>query len=320
MGDCAPRWLFCCLLTLMCFALMQGQAAAAECSDIYPNAQVGPPPEWTFWADGSACFVRWVPETRDREDMLYAQCRDTLGARFVHFERDRGAGHSICVFKIVDTASAGKDGGGSEAAKSSQALRSTPSQKGDAANALIEAQILATRWHEKCVKKEAAEDSISAGMCWKAAAQAMEQLTTNGDFATQELEGKLEQLRSTWLKRAEQLEARHTESREDLRSVQPASYDDQLDPQDSAKPTNIKKRLKKQTSRKKSRRKIEVSSKERPPAQVQFQKPKSKKEAALKMTKNYTKKEEPRLERKKPKSAEDEKRPPLKCLLFSKLC
>lgn len=323
MRDCAPRRLFYGLLTLLCFAPMQGQAAAAECSDIYPNAQVGPPPEWGFWGDGSACYVRWVPETRDGEDMLYAQCRDTLGARFVHFERDSGAGHSICIFKIVDTASLGKGGepGRSEAAKSDQALRPTQRQKGDAANPLIEAQILATRWHEECVKKEAAEGSVSASMCWKAAAQAMEQLTTNGDmFATQGLEGKLEQLRSAWLKRAEQLEARGTPTREDLRTVEPASYDDRLDPQDSAKPTNVKKRLKKQTSRKKLRRKIEVSSKERPPTQVQLQKLKPKKEAALKTTRNYIKKDEPRVDSKKPKSVEDQKRPPLKCLLFSKLC
>lgn len=324
MRDCAPTRPFCCLLTLVCFALAHGQAAAAECSEVYPDAQVGPPPEWKFWGDGSACFVRWVPETPDHEDMLLAQCRETAGARFVHFERDSGAGHSICIFKIIDASSPSKasDPGAAEAANPSQALRPTEQQKGNAANPLVEAQILATRWHEDCLKKEEAKDTVSAGMCWKAAAKAMEQFTANrSKFAPRELERKLEQLRSAWLNRAEQLEGRRTASTNDVPAVQPAaSLEDRPKPQNSAKLTVVKKRQKKQASRKKLRHKTEVSSKERPPKEVQLQKPKPKKEAALKVFANYTKKEEPRLDRKKPATEEKQKRPPLKCLLFSKLC
>jgi hypothetical protein len=88
---------------LLCIALLPTPAVAApaQCSDIYPGAEIGPPPEWTFWGDGSACYVRWTPETSQHEDKLLEQCRNTSGARFVHFERDKGAGHSICLFKIL---------------------------------------------------------------------------------------------------------------------------------------------------------------------------------------------------------------------------
>jgi hypothetical protein len=95
----APRSLFICI-SILGLGLVPGAATATECDDIYPGARIGPPPEWTFWGDGSACFVRWEPQNPDHEERLLAQCRDTQGARFVHFEPDKGAGHSICIFKV----------------------------------------------------------------------------------------------------------------------------------------------------------------------------------------------------------------------------
>jgi hypothetical protein len=94
----APKTFF--YLTLfLCLVFTKG-AAAAQCNDIYPRAEMGPPPEWTFWGDGSACFVRWVPQDAAHEERLFSRCRETIGARFVHFERDKGVGHSICIFKV----------------------------------------------------------------------------------------------------------------------------------------------------------------------------------------------------------------------------
>jgi hypothetical protein len=79
--------------------LAGGPAAALSCSNIYPGALPGPPPEWTFWADGSACYVRWQDPNVTAE-RLSEKCRQTPGARFIHFEQDHGAG-SICIFKVL---------------------------------------------------------------------------------------------------------------------------------------------------------------------------------------------------------------------------
>src|SRR5688572_29265703 len=87
MPGTAPKLLAHCSLILLCVALTHGRAGAAQCADVYSGAQIGPPPEWSFWADGPACFVRWRPESRENEDRLLVQCRATAGARYVHFER-----------------------------------------------------------------------------------------------------------------------------------------------------------------------------------------------------------------------------------------
>lgn len=97
------RVLISCSLMCLC-SLAQETAAATQCSDIYPEARIGPPPEWTFWGDGAACFVRWSVASASDEDKLLERCRSTPEARFVHFERSKGSGQSICIFKILDIA------------------------------------------------------------------------------------------------------------------------------------------------------------------------------------------------------------------------
>src|SRR5687767_13936924 len=91
-------------LLLLCSLPSQETAAATQCSDIYPGAKIGPPPEWTFWGDGSACFVRWAVDSSGDEEKLFERCRSTPGSRFVHFERNKGTGQSICIFRILDMA------------------------------------------------------------------------------------------------------------------------------------------------------------------------------------------------------------------------
>lgn len=93
--SCSFFWLCC---------VGQEAAAAGQCADIYPGARIGPPPEWTFWADGSACFVRWPITNAGDENKLLARCRGTPGSRFVHFERSKSAAQSICIFKVLDVA------------------------------------------------------------------------------------------------------------------------------------------------------------------------------------------------------------------------
>src|SRR5688572_10855203 len=102
MRDFAWRALLYCSVILLCVAGMRGHAAAAQCDEIYPGAQIGPPPEWTFWGDGSACFVRWFSKDVNDQERLLAQCRNTAGARFVDFELDKETGRGICLFKILD--------------------------------------------------------------------------------------------------------------------------------------------------------------------------------------------------------------------------
>lgn len=75
--------------------------AAPTCDEIYRGAKIGPPPGWNFWGYGLACYVRWIPkDDRDRE-RLSAQCQNTTGARFVHFEINSEIGDALCLFKIT---------------------------------------------------------------------------------------------------------------------------------------------------------------------------------------------------------------------------
>jgi hypothetical protein len=215
----APRTIFY-LALFLCLVFTKGQAAAALCSDIYPGAEIGPPPEWTFWGDGAACFVRWAPQDAVHEERLFSQCRETVGARFVHFERDTGAGHSICIFKVPGVRSASK---GEEA----NGMVDSP---GDP-KSLSQIESLVRLWNEECVKRERAKDAAAAALCWKAAAQAAEQFTTTDGVRPPELVGKLNELRSTWLKRATQLESSLAETNEAVVTIQPAaSYPDSPDP------------------------------------------------------------------------------------------
>src|SRR5688500_16818635 len=90
------------LAGLLSHSLLVRDVASAECGNVYPGARVGPPPEWTFWADGSACFVRWAIESPDQQEKLLEQCQNTPGARFVHFEAAKEGGQGICIFKVLD--------------------------------------------------------------------------------------------------------------------------------------------------------------------------------------------------------------------------
>ena len=95
------RVLISCSLLWLCF-IAQEAGAATQCNDVYPGARIGPPPEWIFWADGSACFVRWQVSGPVNE--LLERCRSTRGVRFVHFEHTKGSEQSLCIFKILDMA------------------------------------------------------------------------------------------------------------------------------------------------------------------------------------------------------------------------
>jgi hypothetical protein len=229
MRGLAPKTIF--YLTLfLCLVFTKGQAAAAQCSDIYPGAEIGPPPEWRFWRDGSACFVRWVSQDAEHEERLSSRCRETVGARFVHFERDRGVGHSICIFKALDD-----DGPVQDAQRSQNKLSNlsrSQQHKSDLENQLSEMAALVTRWNEDCLKKERTKELAAAGLCWKAAANAVEDL--NGSAAgllIPAIDRELEELRLTWLKRATQLESSLAGTKEAVVTIQPAaSFPDSPDP------------------------------------------------------------------------------------------
>jgi len=231
----APGRLFWWLVGFLFLALLHGPAAAAQCSDVYPGAQMGPPPEWAFWGDGSACFVRWVSDSPQHEERLLARCRETVGARFVHFEPDKGVGHNICIFKIVGVAAPSEGSGPPDAAQlpvNSNQQSVTQSlqqdQKIDTQNALSQLEAVVRTWNADCLNKERAKDAAAAGFCWKTAAQAVDQFAGAAWFPT-ELESGLEQLRTTWMKRAEQLTGPAIVN--DVIAIQPAAtYPDGPDP------------------------------------------------------------------------------------------
>lgn len=120
------RILLSCSLLLLCSHLVQGTTAATQCGDVYPDAKIGPPPEWTFWADGSACFIRWAIASPSDEDKLRDRCRSTPGSRFVHFERTKGTGQSICIFKILDMATPVQSASSTPASENSERPLATP--------------------------------------------------------------------------------------------------------------------------------------------------------------------------------------------------
>jgi hypothetical protein len=216
MLDSAPRLALYCILTLLCLGLTAGSSKASQCSDVYPDARRGPPPEWTFWADGSACYVRWAANEELDEKALIAQCRNTPGVRFVHFEPDNGAGHSICIFKLLNAQPASDETISDDqthveaAAGLDHGLHSTHYRKADAENPLLdEIELLVTSWTEKCLKKEKIKNYAGAGQCWKSSAAAIDEFTAaRHGFLTQEFERKFGQLRTAWLRRADQLQPR----------------------------------------------------------------------------------------------------------------
>jgi hypothetical protein len=195
------------LAFLLGAALATEHAAASTCGRVYPGALQGPPPEWTFWADGSACYVRWqssdVPEER-----LFEKCRRTPGARFIHFEKDHGAG-SICVFKVLASSDEPASSDPAGRREPAEALQSTHYRKADAETPVLEdLENLVTNWTERCLQREKAEAQKAAARCWRDGASAL------GDFAgarehvlPQQFVVHVKELQDAWGKRSAQLEA-----------------------------------------------------------------------------------------------------------------
>jgi hypothetical protein len=203
MRGVAPRSAVC--WVALCLGIIPGPAAAATtCSDIYPNAMQGPPPDWEAWDFGSACFTRWRVSAPEEEQALALRCRETPGARYLLFEENKTTGQATCIFEI---------------APSTAALESVPSsapgeqqsnqmRKGDADNPLLDQLgMLVARWNQTCLEKEQTKDYSAAGACWKEAADSVQAVISGADvFKTSQIEEKAEQLRSAWLMRARQLE------------------------------------------------------------------------------------------------------------------
>jgi hypothetical protein len=217
---------------LLGLALNSGNGSAAECGDVYEGAKVGPPPEWSFWADGSACFVRWVPDDDSHEERLVERCQNTPGARFVHFERRKGSGHSICIFKVLNSepdetlAQQSEpmlvEGGKADLQGN---IASRPAPPSDPDIVLENLEVLVRGRNEDCLGRERAQDPFGAGACWKAAAEEVTQFTHVNLLPGKDLGRKLDELRETWLARAAQLEGRVAQPREQAILIQPSSIE-----------------------------------------------------------------------------------------------
>ena len=208
MKSSTPRLPYLPLAVFLALVATAAPAAGLSCGSIHPGALPGPPPEWTFWADGAACYVRWQnPDTP--EERLAEQCRQTPGARFIHFERDRGAG-SICIFKVLNSPDTAATGGDEPQLRQEpeEGLKSTHYRKTDAeAPVLEDLQSLVTNWTERCLEREK-NDARKAALCWKNGAAAL------GAFAgarehvlPAQFSTHVNQLRDAWDRRSAQLEA-----------------------------------------------------------------------------------------------------------------
>src|SRR6185503_10012356 len=87
MRGIAPKSAVC--WVALCLGFVSGPAAAAVCSDVYPNALQGPPPDWQAWDFGSACYTRWRLSAAEEEQALAARCRETPGAKYLLFEQNK---------------------------------------------------------------------------------------------------------------------------------------------------------------------------------------------------------------------------------------
>ena len=202
MRGVAPRSAVC--WVALCLGFIPGPAAAAACSDIYPNALQGPPPDWQAWDFGSACYTRWRVSSAQEEQALGARCRETAGARYLLFEQNRGTGQATCIFEIAQSSAALEPSQpGAPGEQQSNQMR-----KADADNPLLDhLGMLVARWNQTCVEQEKKKDYSAAGACWKEAADSVEDAISGADvFKTSQLEEEAEQLRSAWLMRAKQLE------------------------------------------------------------------------------------------------------------------
>lgn len=81
-----------------------GPSLAAQCSDVYPGAQQGSPPDWTWWGFGGACQVQWQASTPQDEQAKSELCRSTSGSYFIHFDSNRSTGRVTCIFSFPDGA------------------------------------------------------------------------------------------------------------------------------------------------------------------------------------------------------------------------
>src|SRR5262245_44883072 len=167
----AVTCLFVVLAVLFSQSLLTQDAAAAECGDIYHGARVGPPPEWTFWADGAACFVRWPVESPEQESKLMEQCQNTPGARFVDFEPAGQGSQSICIFKILDAQAAEASVATSTPAKPDPAsvkAENQPVGERSPEKLLADLEAMVRARNEDCLARERANDPLGAGSCWEA--------------------------------------------------------------------------------------------------------------------------------------------------------
>jgi hypothetical protein len=202
MRGVAPRSAVC--WVALGLGLIPGPAAAATCSDIYPNAMQGPPSDWEAWDFGSACYTRWRVSAPGEEQALALRCRETPGARYLLFEENKSTGQATCIFEIAQSTAA------LEPAQSNAhgEQQSNQIRKGDADNPLLDQLgLLVARWNQACLEKEQTKNYSTAGACWKEAADSVQAAISGADvFKTSQLEEKAEQLRSAWLMRARQLE------------------------------------------------------------------------------------------------------------------
>jgi hypothetical protein len=204
MWDSAPRAALYSLVFIVFLGLPPEAFSAPQCSEVYPGALQGPPPEWTFWGDGAACYVRWKTSAAAENELL-SRCRETPGVRFIHFERDRGAG-SICIFKLLKPRSAVAVG-----IKQRQGLRqellSNQYRKSDAENPVLEnVERVVTTWTERCLDSEKAKDQAGAARCWKNGAHAIDEFTSAKGGLPEQFGEDVRQLKAAWLQRSEQLE------------------------------------------------------------------------------------------------------------------
>jgi hypothetical protein len=202
MRGVAPRSAVC--WVALGLGLIPGPAAAATCSDIYPNAMQGPPSDWEAWDFGSACYTRWRVSAPGEEQALALRCRETPGARYLLFEENKATGQATCIFEIAPSTAALEPSQSSVRGEQ----QSNQMRKGDADNPLLDQLgMLVARWNESCLEKERTKDYSAAGACWKEAADSVQDAISGADvFKTSQLEEKAEQLRSAWLMRAQQLE------------------------------------------------------------------------------------------------------------------
>ncbi|MGH6875274.1 MAG: hypothetical protein ACREDW_09665 [Aestuariivirgaceae bacterium] len=206
---------------MLCLGFVPGPAAAAECSDIYPNARQGPPSDWEAWDFGSACYTRWRVNAAEEEQALAARCRETPGARYLLFDQNNAAGHATCIFEIAQTTAAVQP----TQATASPEQQSNQMRKSDADNPLLDQLgLLVARWNQACLEKENDKDYAAAGACWKEAAKSVHDAMSEAEvFKTPQLEEKAEQLQSAWLMRAEQLEPYLKGTAKRQTAVEPAS-------------------------------------------------------------------------------------------------